>query len=136
MSLIDQLIRDEALKLFPYKDTVGKITIGVGRNLTDDGITAQEAIQLLQNDIRRATANLEKEFPWTQALDDARHGALVNMAFNMGVGGLAKFVQFLAAMQSGNWQEARNQMLNSLWAKQVGARAQRLAIQIETGDWQ
>jgi lysozyme len=135
-NLADQLIRDEGVRLFPYVDTVGKVTIGVGRNLTDDGISLTEARQLLANDIANAVAVMERELPWAVGLDDVRHAALANMAFNLGVGRLLGFKNFLDAMRSGDWKTARNQMLDSTWAKQVGARAQRLAIQIETGEWQ
>lgn len=136
MTLIDQLIRDEGLRLKPYKDTVGKLTIGVGRNLSDVGISEAEAMVLLSNDVQEATKSLEQAFPWTVVLDDVRLAALLNMTFNMGVGGLSGFRQFMAAMQQGNWTEAKTQMLDSIWAEQVGSRAQRLAIQVETGIWQ
>lgn len=136
MTLQDQLVRDEGCRLKLYVDTRGKTSIGIGRNLTDDGISQAEAMLLLENDIEAATASLEKAFPWTMALDVVRLGALINMTFNMGIGGLAQFKNFLVAVQVGNWAEARNQMLDSEWVTQVGARAQRLAIQIETGVWQ
>ena len=136
MTLQDQLIRDEGIRLRPYKDSVGKLTVGVGRNLDDVGISTDEAMLLLRNDITAATNSLEQAFPWTQAMDSVRQSALVNMAFNMGIGGLARFKNFLAACQQGDWAEAKVQMLDSIWAEQVGARAQRLAIQIETGEWQ
>jgi len=133
MTLAEQIVRDEGLRLKPYKDTVGKTTIGVGRNLDDVGISKEEAMYLLDNDIQVATNNLAREFPWTLGLDVVRHAAMVNMTFNMGVGGIAAFKKFLAAMQAGDWAEAKIQMLDSKWAEQVGPRAQRLAIQIETG---
>jgi lysozyme len=133
MTLIEQLIRDEGVVLHPYTDSVGKLTIGIGRNLTDVGITQAEATYLLVNDIQNATDHLEKALPWTGGLDDVRHSALLNMTFNMGIGRLCGFTKFLVAMQAEDWKTARNEMLDSLWAKQVGVRAQRLAIQIETG---
>jgi lysozyme len=136
MTLLEQLIRDEGLKLFPYKDEVGKITIGVGRNLTDVGISRAEATTLLIGDIQNAKDHLAQQFPWTVGLDDARRDALVAMTFNMGIGGLASFKTFLAAMQAGNWTVARDAMLDSEWAKQVGARAQRLAVQVDSGTYQ
>lgn len=135
MTLQDQLVRDEGMRLRPYKDTAGKTTIGVGRNLDDVGISKDEAMAMLRNDITAATNSLEQAFPWTVALDPVRQSALVNMTFNMGIGGLAKFKNFLAACQQGNWGEAKAQMLDSVWAEQTGARAQRLALQIETGEW-
>jgi lysozyme len=135
-SLKDQLVRDEELCLKPYTDSVGKLTIGVGRNLTDKGISVQEAQLLLANDISAATAELQTALPWTATLDDVRKGALLNMAFNMGIGGLLEFHDFLSKMQAGNFSGAAGAMLDSLWARQVGARATRLSMQIQTGVWQ
>jgi lysozyme len=135
-NLKDQLVRDEELRLKPYPDSVGKLTIGVGRNLSDKGISFQEAQLLLANDIADATADLQAKLPWTAALDDVRKGALLNMAFNMGLGGLLEFHDFLAKMQAGNFSGAAGAMLDSLWARQVGPRATRLSIQIQTGVWQ
>jgi lysozyme len=62
MDLIEQLRRDEGVRLHPYTDTVGKLTIGVGRNLADMGISDAEATVLLQNDIDRTTVELNKNF--------------------------------------------------------------------------
>ena len=58
------------------------------------------------------------------------------MTFNLGIGRLTEFHDFLAKMQTQDWQGASAAMLDSLWARQVGPRAQRLALQIQTGDWQ
>src|SRR5271165_5977924 len=98
--LEDQLRRDEAVRLRPYKDSVGKLTIGVGRNLDDVGISLQEADLLLANDVKSATVALEANFPWTMDLDEVRKGALLNMTFNMGIRGLSGFKDFLAKMQA------------------------------------
>lgn len=136
MDIFDQLRRDEGLILHPYRDSVGKITIGIGRNLDDVGISEKEADFLLANDVNSATVALEANFPWTMGLDDARKGALVNMTFNMGIRGLSEFRDFLAKMQAGDFRAAAGAMLDSLWARQVGPRATRLSIQIESGAWQ
>lgn len=135
-NLLDQLVRDEELRLKPYRDSVGKLTIGVGRNLDDVGISRDEAMALLANDIAHARAELEQYLPWTGGLDDVRQSALVNMAFNLGIGGLVKFHNFLAAIEAKDYKTAAAEMLDSVWAKQVGDRAHRLALQIETGFWQ
>lgn len=135
-NLADQLRRDEGTRLRPYRDIVGKLTIGCGRNLDDVGISQDEADLLLANDIKAATLRLESTFPWTMALDEVRKGALLNMTFNMGIGGLGGFRNFLANMQAGDYASAARDMLDSRWADQVGARAQRLSIQIESGHWQ
>ena len=134
--LVPQLRRDEGVRLKPYKDTVGKLTIGVGRNLDDVGISAVEADTLLRNDIQRAVQDLNDKLPWTMQLDESRRGVLVNMAFNMGIAGLLQFKNTLAHIQAGRWADAAAGMLASKWATQVGPRATRLAKQMETGVWQ
>ena len=136
MTLREQLIRDEGLRLFPYRDSVGKLTIGVGRNLDDVGITAAEADVLLDHDITRATTAGLMRLPWASTLGDVRRAVLVNMAYNLGVGGLLGFRVALAAMERGDWPGAAAAMLDSRWARQVGARAKRLAEQIISGEWQ
>lgn len=135
-NLSEQLIRDEGIRRFPYYDSVGKITIGVGRNLSDVGLDADEITFLLSNDIKHATTMLEANFPWTSGLDEVRRGVLVNMCFNLGIGGLAGFRQTLSKIQAGDYSGAAQEMLQSKWAQQVGSRAQRLAVQLESGTWQ
>jgi lysozyme len=134
VTLEEQLMRDEGVRLKPYRDSVGKLTIGVGRNLDDVGISHDEADVLLRNDIDRASAWLRTHFPWTLALDEVRRAALVNMAFNLG-GRLEGFVQLLARLEAGDYESAAKEMLDSAWAHQVGPRAVRLAEQIRTGNW-
>jgi lysozyme len=134
MTLIEQLVRDEGLRLKPYKDSVGKLTIGIGRNLDDVGISHDEALMLLQSDIDRASAWVRSTFPWSINLDEVRQAALVNMAFNLG-SRVDGFVQFIAKLRAGDYEGAAHEMLNSLWAKQVGPRADRISQQIRTGQW-
>lgn len=136
MTLQEQLVRDEGLRLKPYRDTVGKLTIGVGRNLEDVGISHEEAMLLLDHDIARAEADVNVHLPWSRQLGEPRRAVLVNMAFNLGIGGLLRFQRALAAMQQGNYDLAAREMLDSRWAEQVGARATRLARQMREGEWQ
>ena len=82
MTIFDQLIRHEGLKLRLYRDTVGKATIGVGRNLDDVGIDRDEALQLLANDILRADAALRRACPWVEQLDQPRWNVLINMTLD------------------------------------------------------
>ena len=136
MDLAAQLRRDEGSKNFPYRDTVGKLTIGVGRNLDDRGLTDSEIEVLLQNDIANAASILKARLPWFQSLDAVRQAVLVNMTFNMGYGKLAAFEKMLSAAALGNFGEAANEMMNSTWAQQVGDRAIRLSMQMRSGEWQ
>lgn len=134
--LVAQLKRDEGLRLTPYKDSVGKLTIGIGRNLDDVGISTEEAEFLLNNDIQRAASDLVKALPWTANLDRVRNAVLVNMAFNLGIRGLLQFKNTLSLIQQGKYDQAAEAMLQSRWANQVGDRAGRLALQMKTGEWQ
>lgn len=139
MSLTEKLtaalIRDEGERLKPYRCTAGKLTIGVGRNLDDVGITREESRYLLAGDIKRFQDDLFRALPWARALDEARRGVLLNMAFNLGMAGLLGFKNTLELIRTGQYAEAAKAMLASKWAKQVGARADRLARQMETGAW-
>lgn len=129
----DELTRDEALKLKPYRDTKGKLTIGIGRNLDDVGITAGEADFLLTNDIANAMQSLDMALPWWKNLSEARQRGLLNMTFNMGLHKVMEFTNMLAALKSGDWATASSESLNSDWAREVGNRAQRIAVQFASG---
>jgi lysozyme len=131
--LAEQLKKHEGLRLKPYTDTVGKLTLGIGRNLEDKGITEQEALFMLNNDVDYFYGQLNKKLTWFKSLDDARQNVLINMAFNLGVAGLLSFVNTLSAISYGHYSQASREMLDSKWAKQVGYRAEELAEQMRTG---
>ncbi len=127
------LRRHEGVRLKPYRDTVGKLTIGVGRNLDDVGITPDEATVLLRTDIDRTAAALDTALPWWSSLEPARRRVLMDMAFNLGVPGLLAFKLTLAAVRDSCFDEAATRMLQSRWATQVGRRAQEMAQAMRTG---
>jgi lysozyme len=130
--LMDQLIRHESLRLKPYMDSVGKITIGVGRNLSDVGITTAEAMVLLENDINDVLADL-RTFDWFPGLDAVRRRVLVDMRFNLGPSRFRGFKAMLRYVSVGEYELAAKAMRNSLWAKQVKTRADRLIVMMRTG---
>ncbi len=131
--LKEQLIRHEGLRLTVYDCPAGYKTVGVGRNLEGKGITEEEAMYLLDNDIKDFQESLSKELLWFDSLDECRRNILTNMAFNLGVSGLLKFKNTLAAIENKNWEEAASQMLESRWAEQVGSRAVELSELMKTG---
>lgn len=132
--LQQQLEAHEGCVLKPYTDTVGKLTIGIGRNLTDKGITEHEARYLLAYDIDECVADLTSAFPWFVRLDDVRQRVLLDMRFNLGPVGLRKFKQTLALVERGDYVKASENMLASKWAGQVKGRARRLARMMATGE--
>lgn len=131
--LAAELIRDEGLRLKPYRCTAGKLTIGIGRNLDDVGITQVEAEYLLRNDIAKVEAQLDAELPWWRGLDEVRQRVLANMCFNLGIGKLLTFRNTLKLIQIGNYLDAAQTMTSSKWATQVGPRATRLALMMRDG---
>ena len=135
MNITDLLIRHEGLRLKPYRDTVGKLTIGVGRNLDDVGITEEEALQMLHNDITRVRTRLVNTFWWFQKLSRVRRDVVTNMVFNLGLGRFKRFKKMIAALEIFDCDQAAKEMLNSKWAKQVGRRATELAKIMRSGDY-
>lgn len=133
-SLKNLLIRHESLSLRPYKDTEGKLTIGVGRCLDTTGISSIEANYLLDNDISRVVSECRTSFPWFDGLCDSRQNVVASMAFNLGLNGLKGFVKFLSAVEKKDFDEAANQMKLSKWAGQVGVRAIELSNMMRDGD--
>ncbi|MDA9771433.1 glycoside hydrolase family protein [Emcibacteraceae bacterium] len=133
--LIEQLKIHEGVKLKPYKCSAGKLTIGVGKNIQDNGITLEEAEYLLQNDIAEARSQLLNSFPWMGDFNDARISAMINFTFNVGIGTVKKFENTLSYMKSGEWDKAADEMMDSRWARQVGNRAVEVTEQIRTGKW-
>lgn len=125
--MIERIKKHEGLRCKPYRCTAGKLTIGYGRNIEDNGITEAEASFLLENDIKNSEAECRRAFPWFQKLDEIRRGVIIELCFNMGLKRLLGFKKMLAACECGNYNSAANEMLNSLWARQVGKRAKTLA---------
>lgn len=121
-----QLIVDEDLRLMPYRCPAGKLTIGVGRNLEDNGITREEAYYLCHNDVDTCHRQLSLAIPFYDRLPSDKKEILLNMCFNMGLTRLQGFRRMLAAMAVRDWESAAHEMEDSDWARQVGIRAKRL----------
>ena len=137
MSYIDivkaQLRIDEGVRRMPYTDSVGKLSIGIGRNLTDKGIRDDEMELMLMNDIQEAEDGARALVTNFDHLSDERKAVMINLCFNMGQTVLAQFTNTLRAINEGRFDDAADGMLASLWAQQVGARALRLSVKMRTG---
>lgn len=143
-SLIEMLVRHEGERLKPYVDCCskswrdcrcvnkGKLTIGVGRNLEDVGITLNESRYLLENDMGRVRRELDEAVPWWRETPISVQVVLLNLGFNLGVltppdtAKLLTFTQTLSMIRSGRYVEAANNLKKTLWHKQVGTRAEEL----------
>lgn len=147
LQLVESLKIHEGLRLSPYRDTVGKLTIGYGHNLeakplywlkTTVPIPKKVAELILDMDVDDALHSLDVYIPWWRQLDDVREQVLAEMAFNMGVddnpkNGLDSFTNTLRAIREGRWEDAKEGMIHSKWAGQVHSRALDLANMMLTG---
>lgn len=131
-NITEQLILHEGLKLKPYKDSEGFLTIGIGRNLEGKGITKEEALFLLKNDIDDALSNL-KGLDWFYQLNYARQKVIIDMTVNLGFKGLLKFERMIEAIKAKDFDRAAYEMEDSLWYHQVKTRAKRLIRMMKTG---
>lgn len=122
------LLKHEGEVLHPYVDTRGKITIGVGRNLTDRGITTSESRTMLEHDIEVAIADVARAVPWSTQLSTPAQLVLVDIDFNAGVLGLLGFRRLLAALQRGDRATAAAEVLDSALAPR---RARDLAAMLK-----
>jgi lysozyme len=126
-----------------YVDSLGFLTIGVGHLIDKKkgGRLPEHIIDaLLDYDIQTHRDELYQSAPWVLELDDVRRAALVDMAFNLSVepfdgDGYKDWPKFVDQMKRKEWDLAANNMRSTLWAEQVGPRAERLAMMIETGQW-
>lgn len=150
-----ELIRDEGIRLKPYVDCCGrdwracvavpcasaakghrgKLTIGIGHNLDDNGLTRAQINHVYDDDMIDVVTQLKIALPWWPALDGVRKRVLANMAFNFGPAHLlSEFAATIKLIADGDYKTAASHMRNSLWAKQVGVRAERLAKMMESGE--
>ncbi len=132
--LRSMLINHESYVQFPYSDTTGHLTIGIGRNLTDRGISNSEAIYLLDEDIIYFDGKLNHFLPFFHKLSENRQICLINLCFNVGIQGFLNFRNMILALESHDYERAAQEMLDSKWAEQVGERATILATIMRTGE--
>lgn len=127
------LEKHEGFRSKPYRCSSGKLTIGIGRNIEDVGISEMEARLLLTNDIDRILREAIESFTWFKSLNIARQDVVLSMIFNLGLAGFKGFKRTISAIQYGNYNLAADEMLESAWAGQVGERAIELAAMMRSG---
>ncbi len=126
-NLISTLKRHEGYRQLVYKCPAGKLTIGYGLNLEDNGVTIEEAEYLMINNLIRKEDELKKSILYFDNLPDNAKDVLLNMAYQLGVPQLLRFRRMWAAISNNDWQTASTEMLDSRWAKQTPRRANELA---------
>jgi lysozyme len=140
--LVEILKRHEGVKHLPYRDSVGVLTIGCGRNISTNkkhkglGLSIDEIEYMLQNDIERTIKELSSEYPWFNDLEEgARRDGIINMHFNLGRIRFATFKKALAHMEAGNHNGAAVEFLRSKWARQVKGRSLEVTDMIKTNTY-
>ena len=132
-SLEEMIQRHEGCRHLPYQDSLGVWTVGYGHNL-EQPLSHAAVLHIFRDDLNEAMNNCLHAFPWFADLTPARAHALIDMCFNLGLPRFQKFAKFLKAMEQGEYETAANEMLESLWAKQVKSRALELAAMIRGSD--
>ncbi|RLB13534.1 MAG: glycoside hydrolase [Deltaproteobacteria bacterium] len=136
--LTKMIRRHEGFRQYPYKDSLGVLTIGYGFNLDHwmaYGIPREEADALLGVKVR--IAEREASFiPGWGNCNEVRRAVLADMTYNMGIARTLKFKKMIAALKAGDFSEAAAQILDSRFARQTGSRAVELAAMMRTGEWQ
>tara|TARA_R100000234_G_C4955463_1_gene159313 strand:+ start:155 stop:565 length:411 start_codon:yes stop_codon:yes gene_type:complete len=128
--LSKQLLYHEGIRLKPYRCSADKLTIGIGRNIEDVGITEEEAFYLLNNDIKKVVEQCQRNFEWFDGLNDLRKEAIVNLVFNMGFGKFLQFKKTIKHIENEEFELAGAELLDSRYAQQVGQRAIDVANQL------
>lgn len=129
----EQLKRHEGYRDKPYRCTAGKLTIGFGRNLSDNGISRKEAEIMLRDDVIECVKDLEiiftqkgfKSFPFEV------QKTLINMRYQLGAGGFRTFKNTIQLCKQKRWKDMAKHMKLSKWYEQTTNRAEELAEIIE-----
>jgi GH24 family phage-related lysozyme (muramidase) len=128
-----QITTEEGRKGKAYVDTVGKLTIAIGRNITDKGLSPDEIDYLYQNDFKEVDAEIKSNLPWVLTLDEVRQRVFYDLCFNMGMPRLLEFHFMLSYAKAGDFNTAADELHHSLWDSQVGNRAPKLEAMLRTG---
>jgi lysozyme len=122
-----QLTHDEGKRFKAYVCSAGKLTIGIGRNLEDVGISEDTVSQMFDEDLEKCIKHGEKIFPhhWN-TFSNLRKAGIINMIFNLGAVGFSQFKMMIEAIKVNDRDGIRKHGSASLWAKQVKGRAQRV----------
>ena len=135
--LKQELTEDEGCKYEIYLDHLGYKTFGIGHlcvatdpeNNLDVGaeVSKERVDECFLKDIDKVIEDCTILYDNFFTFSDEVQLIIANMMFNLGRPRLTKFFKFREAINKNDWQEAKIQMLDSKWAKQVPNRANRLS---------
>jgi GH24 family phage-related lysozyme (muramidase) len=135
--VIERIRDHEGYRNTVYLDSLGRKTVGWGHLCVEDHWEEDKEyeedylMEIFEGDLREACVNADsliyKNITSEVILDDSIEHVLVEMVFQLGIGGVGKFQKMWKALNEGNNEEAANQMLDSRWHSQTPARAEYLA---------
>lgn len=133
--IFNNIYLEESYRAFPYKDTDGNWTLGIGWNIFTRGCNLKIATFACKEHISESDQDLTNNLSFYNQLDEVRKAALIDMAFNMGIKNLLGFQNMLKAIQENNWDTASKECLNSSYGTKLKSRAQKIAKMLLTGEW-
>jgi|TARA_Y100000034_G_C6880013_1_gene403074 lysozyme len=131
-----ELARDEGVVYEIYLDHLGHPTFGIGHLISPSdpefdcpsGTPVCEArvIAAFEEDIKTVLSDCEKLYPDFNDLPEEVQLIIANMMFNLGYTRLSKFRNMKSGVDVRDWNAAADEMVDSLWYRQVTNRANRL----------
>lgn len=138
-TLLDMLKRHEGKNVnkygrhIAYVCTGGKTTAAYGRNLTDVGISEEEAMIMLIHDLDHVLKDAHQIFPEFYSYSSEHRKAIIDMIFNLGKTGFLSFRKMIGAILDGDWERAAEEAEDSKWYKQIGIRGVEVVSMIFNG---
>ena len=131
-----QLEIDEGVKYVIYLDHLGLPTFGIGHLVTktdpESGqavgtpISKERVAECFDMDVQSVINDCNKLYKDFEDLPEEVQQIIANMMFNMGYTRLSKFKGMKRGVDSKDWNQAADEMVDSRWYRQVTNRAQRL----------
>ena len=125
--LLESIKKHEGFVEHVYDDSLGIPTIGYGFAIKDLVLDEDIAEDILIRKLERLKRNANSRFRWLEDMPVVVQEVILNMCYQLGVTGVSKFRRAISALQEGDWDEAANEMLDSLWARQTPNRAKELS---------
>ena len=134
--LREDLERDEGCVYKIYLDHLGYETFGIGHlvKYSDEeygwsvgtDVDERRVQEVFEEDVQTVLSDCEKLYDGFYDLPDEVQLIIANMMFNLGYTRLSKFRGMKRGVDSRNWEEAADEMVDSRWYTQVTNRAERL----------
>ena len=134
MSLIDSIKQHEGYVGIVYKDSLGIDTIGYGFAIKDLELDRDICDIILERKLKELETRVNLKFKWFMYMPQEIKDVVMEMCYQLGVGGVSKFKKTIAYLQNKQWEEASVEMLDSLWAKQTPNRAKELSNRVKEVD--